>query len=69
MVGLPIIVSNFATVSDSVFPDGQLVVEMQEDDIYNGLKEFINGKVPNAYKFDPVKYNEKCLAEFESLLD
>ncbi|MCM1285148.1 MAG: CDP-glycerol glycerophosphotransferase family protein [Acetobacter sp.] len=69
MLGLPIIVSNFATISDSVFPDGQLVIEMGEDDIYNGLKAFIDGKVPNNYKFDPVKYNEKCLAEFESLLD
>ena len=68
-LGIPVIMSNFATVRDSSFENGQLIIGMEEDEIYEGLKHFVNGSVPNEYKFDPVAYNEKCLKEFESCLD
>lgn len=69
MLGLPIIVTNFASVADSLYDNGQLVIGMEEDDIYNGLKAFIDGKVPNNYEFDPQKYNQEAMAEFEACLN
>lgn len=69
MLDLPIIVTNFASVADSLYDNGQLVIGMEEDDIYNGLKAFIDGKVPNNYEFDPQKYNQEAMAEFEACLN
>lgn len=66
---LPIIVSNFASVKDSLYPDGQLCIEMETQDIYNGLTAFLDGNVPNAYPFDPNKYNQEAMAEFEVCLE
>lgn len=66
---LPIIVSNFASVKDSLYPDGQLCIEMETQDIYNGLVAFLDGNVPNAYPFDPNKYNQEAMAEFEVCLE
>lgn len=68
-LGLPVIMSNFATVRDSSFENGQLIIGMEEDDIYEGLKHFVDGSVPNEYKFNPVDYNKKCLEEFEACLN
>ncbi len=68
-LGLPVIVSNFSTVADSIYENGQLVIGMEEEDIYDGMKAFIEGNVPNEYKFDAYEYNKKAIAEFEACLD
>ncbi|MGN0522458.1 MAG: glycosyltransferase, partial [Eubacterium sp.] len=67
-LGLPIIVSDFTTVADSIYENGQLVIGMEEEDIYNGLKAFINGEVLNEFKFDPKQYNNEAMAQFEMCL-
>lgn len=66
---LPIIVSNFTSVTDCSYENGQLIIEMQENDIYNGMKAYISGNVPNEFEFDPVNYNKECIAEFERILE
>lgn len=65
---LPIIVSNFASVKDSLYPNGQLCIGMETKDIYNGLQAFLDGRVPNGYPFDPDQYNREAMAEFEACL-
>lgn len=69
LLNLPIIVSNFDTISDSSFPDGQLIIGMEEDDIYGGMKAFIDGNVPNGYIFDPKVYNDSIMEKLYSLID
>lgn len=67
-VNLPIIVSNFATVEDSTFENGQLVIGMEVEDIYEGMKKFMLGQVPCDYDFDIEEYNRKAMEEFEYCL-
>ena len=67
ILGLPILVSNFSVVEDVCVPDGQLVVGMEEDDLYEGLCAYFRGEVPRDYQFDVEKYNRKAYAEFEHL--
>ena len=61
--GLPIIVSNFESVSDSLVPDGQLVIEFDEDSIYRGLTAFSEGKVPVG-NFHIEDYNRSVYEQF-----
>ena len=61
--GLPIIVSDFSTVNDSLFPNGQLVIHSNEDSIYEGLCAFSEGKVPQC-SFDVDEYNREAYREF-----
>lgn len=62
--GLPIIVSDFSTVNDSLYPDGQLLIGTDEESIYNGLKTLIEGTVPKC-KFDLGTYNQEAYEEFQ----
>ncbi len=64
---LPIIVSNFSTVKDSLYPDGQLLIGNDEDSIYNGLKSYINGKVPTC-DFRLSDYNNEAYEEFKQAI-
>ena len=66
---MPIIVSDFSTVKDSLLDNGQLLIKTGVDDIYEGLKAFVAGEVPSDYKFDPIEYNSNCMKEFEQLLN
>ena len=66
---MPIIVSNFTTVKSVCIPNGQLVIGMEEEDIYNGLIAFKDGKVPTDYKFDTEAYNAECYRQFEALFE
>ncbi len=61
--GLPIIVSNFSSVKDSLFPNGQLVIEPTEEGILEGLYSFARGEVPTV-EFDIQKYNQEAYQEF-----
>lgn len=65
---LPLIISNFSSVKDSLIEHGQLLIETTEEAIYNGMKEFINGNVPK-YEFSPEQYNREAYLEFEQLLN
>lgn len=67
-VGMPIIVSDFSTVSDSLRENGQLLIQTDKDSIYEGMKAFLEGKVPNEFQFDPESYNKECMQEFEKIL-
>lgn len=69
ILGLPIIVSDFATVADSCYPDGQLVIGMEVEDIYRGLLSFAEGHVPNEFCFKPVEYDEACMKLFYEYAD
>lgn len=61
--GLPIIVANFSTVSDSLFPQGQLLIEPTIEGIYNGMVAFAHGEIPIA-PFDIDAYNAEAYQEF-----
>lgn len=61
--GLPIIVSNFSSVKDSLFPNGQLLIEPTEESIYEGLSAFARGEVP-TFEFDVERYNREAYQEF-----
>ena len=67
-LGLPIIVSDFDTVADSIYENGQLVIKTDAHSIYEALVKFKNNEVPNEYKFDPVAYNREAMAEFEEAI-
>jgi CDP-glycerol glycerophosphotransferase (TagB/SpsB family)/glycosyltransferase involved in cell wall biosynthesis len=67
-LGLPIIVSEFSTVADSLRENGQLLIQTDEESIYQGMKAFLDGKVPNEFRFHPEEYNQGCLNEFNQLL-
>ena len=60
---LPIIVANFASVTDSLVPNGQLLIDQTEDSIFEGLVAYKNGKVPIA-DFDIDAYNQEAYQEF-----
>ncbi len=61
--GLPIILANFSTAKDSMYPDGQLLIENDEDSIYDGLCAFEKGLVPTM-DFDVNQSNNKSYEEF-----
>lgn len=61
--GLPIIVSNFSSVKDSLFTNGQLVIEPTEEGILGGLSAFARGEVPTV-EFDVQQYNQEAYQEF-----
>lgn len=68
MLGMPIIMSNFSTAKSSQMPNGQLMIGKEKNDIYKGMKAFIQGEVPCDYHFDVDEYNKQCYSEFEALL-
>ncbi len=65
---LPIIISNYDAVKSVCIENKQFILKGTEaEDIYEGMCAFINGKIPNDYKFDIEEYNKKALSEFEAL--
>ena len=69
LLKMPIVVSNYDVVQSVCVPNGQLIVGKERDDLYNGMIAFMEGKVTNDYKFDPIEYNEKAYQEFENLFN
>ncbi|MBR2527821.1 MAG: CDP-glycerol glycerophosphotransferase family protein [Blautia sp.] len=61
--GLPIIVSDFSTVKDSLYPNGQLLIHSDEESIREGLYAFARGQVPTC-TFDMDTYNHEAYLEF-----
>lgn len=65
---MPIIVSNFSSVNGILVENGQLVIGMEAEDIYEGMQKFIDGKVPADYVYDMHKYNNEAYQEFLHVL-
>ena len=65
---MPLIIGKFSSVSDSVMENGQLLIDTDEESIYQGMKEFMLGNVP-SYSFSPERYNEEAYGDYEKLLD
>lgn len=68
VLGMPIIMSNFSTARSSLVKEGQLLIGTSPEEIYQGMKAYIEGQVPHNYHFDVQKYNKECYQQFESLL-
>ena len=64
MMDMPIIVSDFSTVKDSLYENGQLLIKKDKQSIYEGMKAFMEGQVPNEFKFDIDEYNKIAIKEF-----
>ncbi len=70
LVGLPIIVSNYPAVESVLLEDKQFLLHgTGADDIYQGLRAYLDGKVPDDYQFDIKDYNHKAYQEFEYLIN
>ena len=70
IVGMPIILSNFKAVKSVLIDDKQYITKgFEADDIYEGMKAFIDGKIPTDYTFDIEAYNKNGMTEFEGLLN
>lgn len=67
IVGLPIVVSDFSSVKDSLMENGQYLINSSEESIIKGLKAFSENKVP-VCKFDPRLYNKEAVEEFENAI-
>lgn len=63
---MPVILSRFSSVGGSIIENGQYLVDMDEDSIYNGLRAYLAGDVPCDYVFDVDAYNREAYAEFET---
>jgi len=61
--GLPIIVSEFSTIKDSLYPEGQLVIKPTVEGIYEGMIAFEEGKVPTC-DFNLDEYNKEAYRQF-----
>ncbi len=66
---LPIIVSDFSSEKGIEIENGQLLIGHSEDDIYEGLKAFAEGKVPAGYEYDYEEFNKKAVSQFYNLVD
>lgn len=67
VLGVPIILSDFATGKDVCIPNGQIIVKKDADSIRDGMEKVYRGKAP-VYSFDAQQYNRCAYAEFERLL-
>ncbi len=67
---LPIIISNFSSYEGVCVENGQYILDgTSEDDIYAGLKAFVEGDVPSDYIFDAQEYNREVYDEFVKVLE
>lgn len=65
--GLPIIVADFSTVQGILIENGQLLIKSDEDSILEGLRSFLEGKVP-VIDFSVDDYNRTAYQEFEQAI-
>lgn len=66
---MPIIVSDFDSVSGVMIENGQYLIGKEIEDIYEGLRAYIEGKVPTDYSFDVNAYNKEAYQEFLDALE
>lgn len=65
---MPVILSDFDSVSGVSIENGQYLTGKEVDDIYEGLKAYIDGRVPTDYLFDVNEYNKEAYREFLTAL-
>lgn len=65
---MPVILSDFDSVAGVTMANGQYLAGKEADDIYEGLKAYIDGEVPRDYVFDVNKYNKEACQEFMGAL-
>ncbi len=63
-IHMPIIMTEFSTVSDSLLPEGQLLIKPTEEEILEGMRSFMRGETPANYDFDVQEYNRQAYQEF-----
>lgn len=63
---MPVILSRFSTVEGSVMENGQYMTDMDAASIYEGMKAYMEGRVPCDYHFDSALYNREAYGEFEA---
>lgn len=69
MVGLPIVVSNYPAVTSVLLEDKQYIMNGTDTEaVYEGMRAYLDGKVPGDYQFDIQQYNQKAYQEFLDLL-
>lgn len=64
-LGLPLIISEFSSICDSIVEDGQYLIGNSVQEIYRGLEAFMEGEVPE-YNFSAKQYNKEVFQEFEN---
>lgn len=67
-LGLPLIISRFGSIEDSIMENGQYLIGNSEEDIEEGLKAYMEGKVP-CYDFSVEQYNQEVFREFEHAIN
>ena len=65
---MPIILSDFDSVSGVSIENGQYLIGKDADDIYGGLKAYIGGMFLTVYVFYVSRYNREAYKEFLSAL-
>ncbi len=69
IVNLPIVVSNYPAVKSVMLEDKQYIMEgTDENTVYEGMRAYLDGKVPSDYHFDVEEYNRKAYQEFLHVL-
>lgn len=69
IMGLPIIMAAFGSVSSVAVDGGQLIVDTTQEGLLEGLQAFEAGQVPPSVSFSSTEYNSKGLGEFLKLID
>ncbi len=69
VLGLPIIVSDFAALGSVSMPGGQYVIGVTPEEICQGLTAFVHGEVPTGYAFNAEEYNAAAYRQFVGMLD
>jgi CDP-glycerol glycerophosphotransferase (TagB/SpsB family) len=68
VLGLPIVVTRFGSVDDTLPAGSGLVVEREVDALAAGMQRFLDGDVPRT-TFDAARYNDEVIAEFYRAID
>lgn len=64
---MPIIISEFEAAKDVLMEHGQILTGQDIDSLYEGMKDFLEGKAPE-YSFEYETYNHEVYQEFEKVL-
>ena len=60
----PILMTDFSTSASSMIDNGQTIIRMDVDGIYEGLCAFIEGGIRAEYTFDPKEYDKEAYNQF-----
>lgn len=61
---MPLIFTDFPSVNGVKVKNGQYLIGTSQEEIFQGMKAFLDGKVPTDYVFDGETYNREAYAEF-----